>query len=103
MSDDRGGAAIGAEVLIRAPDRLALVALFSGYLEDGPRYDPKTYAAAAARLGGPQPTVLRRIEHLRTRLVRRLHTLAGFAVMCRSGGPDGRCLRGGGWLTRSLW
>ncbi|MGH3991410.1 MAG: hypothetical protein ACRDSN_02990, partial [Pseudonocardiaceae bacterium] len=61
---------IGEEVLIRAPDRLALVALFSGYLEDGPRYDPypKTYAAAAARLGWPRPTVLRRIEHLRTRL-----------------------------------
>ncbi|MGH4017557.1 MAG: hypothetical protein ACRDSL_27275, partial [Pseudonocardiaceae bacterium] len=34
------------------------------------RYDPypKTYAAAAARLGWPRPTVLRRIEHLRTRL-----------------------------------
>ncbi len=62
--------AIGEEVVIRAPDRLALVALFSGYLEDGPRYDPnpKTYAAAAARLGWPRPTVLRRIEHLRTRL-----------------------------------
>ncbi|MGH3908410.1 MAG: hypothetical protein ACRDTE_30125 [Pseudonocardiaceae bacterium] len=62
--------AIGEEVLIRAPDRLALVALFSGYLEDGARYDPypKTYAAAAARLGWPRPTVLRRIEHLRTRL-----------------------------------
>ena len=62
--------AIGQNVLIRAPDRLALVALFSGYLEDGPRYEPhpKTYAAAAARLGWPQTTLLRRIEHLRTRL-----------------------------------
>lgn len=62
--------AIGENVLIRAPDRLALVALFCGYLEDGPRYQPhpKTYAAAAARLGWPQTTLLRRIEHLRTRL-----------------------------------
>ncbi|MGH3916162.1 MAG: hypothetical protein ACRDTC_22560 [Pseudonocardiaceae bacterium] len=62
--------AIGEEVLIRAPDRLALVALFSGYLEEGGRYQPhpKTYAAAAARLGWPQTTLLRRIEHLRVRL-----------------------------------
>ncbi|MFN2497067.1 MAG: hypothetical protein ABR608_14360 [Pseudonocardiaceae bacterium] len=62
--------AVGEGVLIKPADRLALVALFSGYLEDGPRYDPnpKTYAAAAARLGWPRPTLLRRIEHLRTRL-----------------------------------
>src|SRR5262245_4695572 len=39
--------ATGAEVMINSADRLAMVALFSGYLEDPPRYDPhpKKYAA----------------------------------------------------------
>ncbi|TKK88111.1 hypothetical protein FDA94_14390 [Herbidospora galbida] len=41
------------EVQINETDRMALIALFSGYLEDSPRYDPypKSYAVAAARLG----------------------------------------------------
>ena len=62
--------AIGAEVLVSAADRLAMVALFAGYLEDPPRYDPypKSYAAAAARLGWPRTTLVKRIEYLRTRL-----------------------------------
>lgn len=62
--------AVGAGVLISPADRLAMVALFAGYLEDPPRYDPnpKTYAAAAARLGWPRTTLVKRIEYLRTRL-----------------------------------
>lgn len=62
--------AVGEGVLITAEDRAALVALFAGYLEDGSRYDPnpKSYNAAAARLGWPAPTVRKKIEYLRTRL-----------------------------------
>lgn len=62
--------ATGAEVLVSAADRLAMVALFAGYLEDPPRYDPypKSYAAAAARLGWKRTTLIKRIEYLRRRL-----------------------------------
>lgn len=62
--------AVGEGVLISPADRLAMVALFAGYLEDPPRYDPhpKSYAAAAARLGWPRTTLVKRIEYLRTRL-----------------------------------
>ena len=61
---------VGETVLISAADRLAMVALFAGYLDDGDRYDPhpKSYAAAAARLGWPRTTLVKRIEYLRTRL-----------------------------------
>jgi len=62
--------AVGTEVAISAADRLAMVALFAGYLEDPPRYDPypKSYAAAAARLGWKRTTLVKRIEYLRIRL-----------------------------------
>jgi hypothetical protein len=62
--------AVGAEVMISHADRLAMVALFAGYLDDPPRYDPhpKKYAAAAARLGWPRTTLVKRIEYLRARL-----------------------------------
>ncbi len=62
--------AMGEGVLINDADRLALVALFAGYLEEHPRHDPnpRSYAAAAARLGWPRTTVVKRIEYLRTRL-----------------------------------
>jgi hypothetical protein len=62
--------AIGQDVTITPQDRLALVALFAGYLEDGDRYDPhpRSYEAAAMRIGCPRTTVVRRIEYLRTRL-----------------------------------
>jgi hypothetical protein len=62
--------AVGAKVLISAADRLAMLALFAGYLEDPPRYDPhpKSYGAAAARLGWKRTTLVKRIEYLRTRL-----------------------------------
>lgn len=58
------------ETVVNSLDRLALVALFSGYLEPFPRYDPhpKSYADAAALLGWPRTTLVKRIEHLRTRL-----------------------------------
>jgi hypothetical protein len=62
--------AAGGETLLNSLDRLALVALFSGYLQPFPRYDPhpKSYAEAAAVLGWPRTTVVKRIEHLRARL-----------------------------------
>jgi hypothetical protein len=62
--------AVGEQVLISSDDRLAMVALFAGYLHDPPFYDPypKSYAAAAARLGWKRTTLVKRIEYLRTRL-----------------------------------
>lgn len=74
--DQLGGAAVGTpttvgeEVVVNAADRAALIALFAGYLEEGARYDPnpKSYAAAAARLGWPRTTLVKRIEYLRARL-----------------------------------
>lgn len=59
-----------SDVSITPADKLALVALFSGYLETFPRYDPhpKSYADAAARLAWPRTTLVKRIEYLRTRL-----------------------------------
>jgi len=62
--------ATGEHVMISAADRLAMVALFAGYLEEPPRYDPypKSYAAAAARLGWKRTTLVKRIEYLRARL-----------------------------------
>jgi len=61
---------IGNGVLINEADRLAMVALFAGYLDGAPRHDPQpnTYAAAAARLGWPKPTLIKRVEYLRNRL-----------------------------------
>ncbi|PZS30387.1 MAG: hypothetical protein DLM58_13780 [Pseudonocardiales bacterium] len=61
---------VGESVLINNADRAALIALFAGYLEEGNRYDPypKSYAAAAARLGLPRTTLVKRIEYLRARL-----------------------------------
>lgn len=60
----------GHEVVVNDADRRALVALFAGYLSEGDRYDPnpRSYAAAAARLGWPRTTLVKRIEYLRTRL-----------------------------------
>jgi hypothetical protein len=57
-------------VLITPADRRAMVALFMGYLQDPPRYDPhpKSYAAAAARLGCTRTALVKRIEYLRKRL-----------------------------------
>lgn len=62
---------MGGEVAYTAKDRLALVALFAGYLEGFPRHDPRprSYADAAARLGWPRTTLMKRVEHLRTRLI----------------------------------
>jgi hypothetical protein len=57
---------VGEEVVVNPADRAAL----AGYLEQGSRYDPnpKSYAAAAARLGWPRTTLVKRIEYLRARL-----------------------------------
>jgi hypothetical protein len=62
--------AVGEQVLISPADRLAMVALFAGYLQDPPRYDPhpKSYAAASARLSWKRSTLVKRIEYLRSRL-----------------------------------
>lgn len=59
-----------ADVVINDQDRLALTALFSGYLEAFPRYDPhpRSYADAAATLGWPRTTLVKRVEYVRTRL-----------------------------------
>jgi hypothetical protein len=59
-----------SEVSITSADKLALVALFAGYLEPFPRYDPhpKSYADAAARLDWPRTTLVKRVEYMRTRL-----------------------------------
>ena len=48
--------AMGGEVVVNPLDRAAMVALFAGYLQQGSAYDPypKSYAAAAARLGWPK-------------------------------------------------
>jgi hypothetical protein len=61
---------IGDEVVVREDDRKALVALFAGYMEPPPRYRPapRTYEAAARRLGWPRTKLIRRIEYLRRRL-----------------------------------
>jgi len=64
--------AAGDGVIVNDHDRRALVALFAGYLQEGERYDPspKSYAGAAARLGWPRTTLVKRIEYLRSRLAR---------------------------------
>ena len=69
-SGDPRPTATAAEVVINEQDRLALAALFSGYLEPFPRYDPhpRSYADAAVRLGWPRTTLVKRIEYLRARL-----------------------------------
>ncbi len=69
---DGTATSFGVEVAYTADDRLALVALFSGYLHPFPRHDPhpRSYADAAATLGWPRTTLVKRIEHLRERLTR---------------------------------
>ena len=69
LADSRPTVTAG-QVMIGDADRQAMVALFAGYLEPFPRYDPhpKSYADAAARLDWPRTTLVKRIEHLRTRL-----------------------------------
>lgn len=59
-------------VRISDKDRLALIAMFSGYLESFPRHDPRParYGDAAARLGWPATTLRKRVEYLRQRLTR---------------------------------
>ncbi len=76
--------AVGAEVLVSDLDRLAMIALFAEYLEDPPHYDPhpKSYAAAAARLGWKRSTLVKRIEYLRVRLdAAGVPKMMGFAAL----------------------
>ncbi len=63
---------MGMQVAYTDDDRLALVALFAGFLRDFPRHDPRprSYADAAADLGWPRTTLVKRIEHMRERLTR---------------------------------
>lgn len=63
---------MGRGVVYSDDDRLALVAVFAGYLEPFPRHDPRprSYADAAERLGWPRTTLVKRVEYLRTRLLR---------------------------------
>ncbi|HEX7276363.1 MAG TPA: hypothetical protein VF244_03230 [Acidimicrobiales bacterium] len=70
--DDAIPTEFGAEVRYTDEDRLALVALFAGYLRPFPRHDPRprSYADAAADLGWPRTRLVKRVEYLRTRLSR---------------------------------
>lgn len=63
---------MGTQVTYTDEDRLALVALFAGFLLAFPRHDPRprSYAEAAADLGWPRTTLVKRIEHMRERLTR---------------------------------
>jgi hypothetical protein len=63
---------MGGNVTYSNEDRRALVALFAGYLQPFPRYDPtpRTYAEAAKVLGVPRTTLVKRVEYLRSRLVK---------------------------------
>jgi len=63
---------IGTQVAYTVEDRLALVALFAGFLHDFPRHDPRprSYADAAGDLGWPRTTLVKRIEHMRERLTK---------------------------------
>jgi hypothetical protein len=73
-ADDEEGVPteMGGNVTYTHEDRQALVALFAGYLQPFPRYDPtpRTYAEAARVLGWPRTTLVKRIEYLRSRLDR---------------------------------
>lgn len=62
----------GEDVRFPEDDRKAVVAVIAGYLLEGARYDPspRTYEAAAARLGWSPGRVRKRIENLRDRLTR---------------------------------
>lgn len=63
---------MGGNVTYSNEDRRALVALFAGYLQPFPRYDPtpRTYAEAAKVLAVPRTTLVKRVEYLRNRLVK---------------------------------
>lgn len=63
---------VGGGVNYTDDDRRALVALFAGYLQPFPRYDPRprAYADAAEVLGWPRTTLVKRVEYVRARLVR---------------------------------
>jgi hypothetical protein len=63
---------MGTLVAYTEDDRRALVALFAGFLREFPRHDPRprSYADAAADLGWPRTTLVKRIEHMRERLTR---------------------------------
>ncbi|MBO0729551.1 MAG: hypothetical protein J2P57_09850 [Acidimicrobiaceae bacterium] len=67
---DRRPTATAEGVLLDDDDRRALVAVFAGYLRDFPRYDPhpRSYTEAAAELGWPRTTLLKRMERIRRRL-----------------------------------
>lgn len=69
-SADRRPTATTEGVLLDDDDRRALVAVFAGYLREFPRYDPhpRSYNEAAAELGWPRTTLLKRMERIRHRL-----------------------------------
>jgi hypothetical protein len=72
VPDDEGlPTEMGGGVTYSDKDRQALVALFAGYLQPFPRYNPtpRSYADAAGALGWPRTTLVKRVEHLRNRLV----------------------------------
>jgi hypothetical protein len=64
--------AFGQTVSLNDKDRLALVALFAGYLRDGERYDPwpRSYDAVAAQLGWSRTALVHRVDFIRRRLTK---------------------------------
>ena len=69
VADSRNTVTADDEIL-EAEDRLALTALFAGYLRPFPRYNPHphSYSEAAAALKWPRTTLVKRVERLRGRL-----------------------------------
>ncbi len=62
----------GDAVKFTFEEKRALVALFAGYLQKDDSYDPypRTYGAAAMRLGWPSTKLVKKVEYLRTRLTK---------------------------------
>jgi hypothetical protein len=62
----------GGRITLNERDRMALAALFRGYLLDPPHYDPqpKKYDSTALRLAWPPSTLRKRVEYVRDRLKR---------------------------------
>lgn len=74
QSEDQPGqeTLLGDEVKLNDQDKLALLAMFEGYLQPFPRTDPNpaSYTDAAARLGWRRTTLVKRVEYIKVRYSR---------------------------------
>jgi hypothetical protein len=70
VSPATSGVSTVGGVPLTMEERLAMIALFAGYLMDGDQYDPhpRSYDAVAKRLDWTRTKVVRKIEYLRERL-----------------------------------